>query len=368
MKKHLALFALLLLCYDLTQAQNYTYTTFPTNNTVWVQQMHFIDSTVNFNVIVTSEDTIIGGHNYKKVFVFNSSIFQPSAATFLGGLREDSLKRVFYIGKSFLYKMPSVSNDSTEILLYNFNVNVGDTLQVEKYPNLIDDSLVVRSIDTIILGNQTRRLIKIGLPTAGYPSGYYNWNWKDLHEEISNDASTTFTHNPKVDICAPGYFSPGLNWDDANKYIACYGTSFSSPMVASALSLLLSINPCLTPDDLEYLITTTAFNVYSIQENQKYAGKLGAGRLDLFAAANLAETYKAKIIQNITLVTSTQTGHSILIGSNISNAYPFGNVTINSGQNVNFKARQLIEIQKGFEALSGSEFTFTVDNLYNPCQ
>ena len=31
--------------------------------------------------------------------------------------------------------MPSVSNDSTEILLYNFNVNVGDTLQVEKYPN-----------------------------------------------------------------------------------------------------------------------------------------------------------------------------------------------------------------------------------------
>jgi hypothetical protein len=205
-------------------------------------------------------------------------------------------------------------------------------------------------------------------PTAGYPSGYYNWNWKDLHEEISNDASTTFTHNPKVDICAPGYFSPGLNWDDANKYIACYGTSFSSPMVASALSLLLSINPCLTPDDLEFLIKATAFNVYSIQENQKYTGKLGAGRLDLFAAATLAEKYKAKIIQNTTLSTSLQSGHSILIGSNISNTYPFGNVTINSGQNVNFMARQLIEIQKGFEALSGSEFTLNVDDNYNPCQ
>jgi hypothetical protein len=168
-------------------AQQYSYIKFPDDNEVWVQQLHFVDSVANLNVIVTNEDTIIHEQTYKKVFVFNSSVFLPSTATFLGGIREDSLKRVFYIGKSILYKMPAAGNDSAEILLYNFSVNVGDTLQVEDYPNLIDDSLVVRSIDTIILGNQTRRLIKIGLPIADFPEERFNYvTWLEGVGKLNN--------------------------------------------------------------------------------------------------------------------------------------------------------------------------------------
>jgi hypothetical protein len=203
-------------------------------------------------------------------------------------------------------------------------------------------------------------------PGAGLV-GYYNWNWKDLHEEIANDVTTTFSHNPKVDICAPGYFSPCLFWDDATKYRNCYGTSFAGPMVASAVSLIMSINPCFTPDDVEYVIKTSAFNSYSLTENQKYAGLLGAGRLDLRAAATLAQTYKAKIVQNVGLTTSTQQGHTILMGSNVTTSQPYGNVTISSGQSITFNARQMIEIQKGFEASSGSQFFLNVNPNFNLC-
>lgn len=180
--------ALTFLAYQYANAQQYSYVPFPKNNTVWIQQYHLNrDSVLNINIIVTSEDTFMYQRNYKKVFTFSTPSFQQANASFLGGIREDSLKRVFYIGKSFLYKSPAVSNDSTEILLYNFSVNIGDTLQVEDYPNLIDDSLVVRSIDTIILGNQTRRLIKIGLPTADFPEEIFTYvTWLEGVGKLNN--------------------------------------------------------------------------------------------------------------------------------------------------------------------------------------
>jgi hypothetical protein len=225
----------------------------------------------------------------------------------------------------------------------------------------------VISVTSISHSNVYGTPVYLNIPAANL-NGYYNYLWKDLHEQFANDITSTHTHNSKIDICAPGYGVPSLNYDINNKYINVWGTSFAAPMVASAISLLLSINPCFTPDDIEYIIKSTANNIYALAENQKYLGKLGSGRLDLFAAANLAVTYKANFIQNLQInSTNIYKGHSIIIGNAVNSSAPYGLVTINSGSNVNFNSRQLIEIKEGFEAKENSAFEFYVNENFIPC-
>ena len=114
-------------------------------------------------------------------------------------------------------------------------------------------------------------------------------NWKDVHEDVPGDTTSSHVHNDKVDIVAPGYNV--LTTDAGGGYTGVWGTSFASPTVAGVCALVLSVNPCLGPDDVEYIIKTTAANIYSIPVNQKWIGRLGAGRLDAEAAVKLARDY-----------------------------------------------------------------------------
>ncbi len=111
-------------------------------------------------------------------------------------------------------------------------------------------------------------------------------NWKDCHEQLIGDLSTTHTHNSEVDLVAPGY--QVLSTADGNQYAEVWGTSFASPFVAGIAGLILSINPCLDPDEVETILKTSANNIYLIAENAGYIGQLGAGRVDAFDAVILA--------------------------------------------------------------------------------
>ncbi|HEX8384779.1 MAG TPA: S8 family serine peptidase, partial [Rubricoccaceae bacterium] len=59
-------------------------------------------------------------------------------------------------------------------------------------------------------------------------------------------------------------------------------TSIASPQVAGAASLVLSVNPNLTPADVEAILEATADNVYGV--NPTLVGKLGAGRINVYRA------------------------------------------------------------------------------------
>ena len=70
---------------------------------------------------------------------------------------------------------------------------------------------------------------------------------------------------------------------------------------------MLAANPCLTVDQVEYILKATAFNLDSI--NPAYAGGLGAGRLDAAAAVQMASTFATMQVAGTTAVnceTSTQ--------------------------------------------------------------
>jgi hypothetical protein len=109
----------------------------------------------------------------------------------------------------------------------------------------------------------------------------------DNHERTIGNPATTHQHNNMVDICAPGYdvalsTAPGV-------YLTGNGTSFASPIVSGTVALMLSVNPCLTSDEIELILKQTAVNIDAM--NPAYIGKLGAGRLNAAAAVQMAATY-----------------------------------------------------------------------------
>ena len=119
-------------------------------------------------------------------------------------------------------------------------------------------------------------------------NGKMTGNWKDVHELIIDDTIISHQHNDAVDICAPGYYvySTGIN----NTYYASVGTSFAAPQVAGVAAMIIAVNPYLTANEVVEILKSTAnTDLYSIPQNSEYIGKLGAGRLDAYAAVKKAK-------------------------------------------------------------------------------
>jgi hypothetical protein len=115
-------------------------------------------------------------------------------------------------------------------------------------------------------------------------------NWKDYFRWGMNPSDPyyykTHQYNTSVDLNAPGHYvsTTGHN----NGYVLNVGTSLAAPQVAAAAGLLYSLNQNFTPTQVEYYLKQSAFNSYSIADNNNWAGKIGVGRLDAGAALNLA--------------------------------------------------------------------------------
>lgn len=142
-----------------------------------------------------------------------------------------------------------------------------------------------------------------------YPSSYNNvfcvsgvWE-NDAHRyqglPLAAD-NTTQQHNNKVDLCAPSYHiwkaayqitSPVTGLSYTHSYAWGDGTSFAAPLVAGTVALMLDVNPCLTPLEIEAILKQSADDISGVADNYKYAGKLGAGRLNALKAVSLAKDW-----------------------------------------------------------------------------
>lgn len=123
-----------------------------------------------------------------------------------------------------------------------------------------------------------------------YPSAYQNVisvasvDWNDVKSDFSNFSST-------VDVSAPGGIgSPGpqglLSTTFSNNSLGYYdaytGTSMASPVVAGIAGLILSINPELTPAEVEEILESTSVDISELNPN--YTTTLGAGRVNAYQA------------------------------------------------------------------------------------
>ena len=110
---------------------------------------------------------------------------------------------------------------------------------------------------------------------------------QDNHERFLGDPSSTHQHNAQVDICAPGY-DVAIS-TTSGSYISGIGSSFAAAYVSGTAALILSVNPCLTPENLTHILKASADDIYAV--NPSYAGMLGTGRLNAKSAIELALTF-----------------------------------------------------------------------------
>jgi subtilisin family serine protease len=137
----------------------------------------------------------------------------------------------------------------------------------------------------------------------------------DNHERIEGNSSSTHQHNEMVDLSAPGYdltISPATNWN-----VVGSGTSYAAPFVSGTVGLILDVNPCLSNDDIEYILKTSSENIDV--ENPNYVGMIGTGRLDAAAALELASSFTVFEIETEVIVSCNQVGGNVdvaIIGGN----------------------------------------------------
>jgi hypothetical protein len=139
------------------------------------------------------------------------------------------------------------------------------------------------------------------------------------HERIIGDPNSTHQHNSMVDICAPGYdvpltVAPGT-------YLTGNGSSFASPFVSGTIALMLSVNPCLSVDDIEYILKETAdTNVYTT--NPQYQGLLGSGTLNSHLAVHIAKNF-SNLSGSFTETVDCTVGKKFLGVSNLDGVSPY---------------------------------------------
>jgi len=170
------IFFLAILLLQLSFAKTQTYYPFPDSNAVWVSYLECQDSDaqcINLDSarIYYDGDTVINGYNYKKLraSVAKYSYYDPfcmcggSAVQdgWLGFLRQDIPNRKVYL-KNYPINPndPFSPCDTSEVLLYDFTLNIGDTL---KGPLAISwhqtPTPVVIKIDSVLIGGGYRRVI-----------------------------------------------------------------------------------------------------------------------------------------------------------------------------------------------------------------
>ncbi len=121
-------------------AQEYEYVPFPTHNAEWSnldidKGLPWDYQKINSIYHISNTDTLIWGMTNFKLYQLTDTVNFDSV--FIGYIAEKD-KRIYYNG----------------YLLYDFNINVGDTIEVD-YP--VDIELIVSQIDTIELGGKLRK-------------------------------------------------------------------------------------------------------------------------------------------------------------------------------------------------------------------
>ena len=107
-------------------------------------------------------DTLLDGKTYKKLYMYKGCDLTPDNGTLIDFMREEN--KIVYSKKDRKYSDEIYVEDAeTEVVLYDFSLDVGDSLWV---PSYYEYQKVTR-IDTVKVGNTYRKQFYIGNPT--YP-------------------------------------------------------------------------------------------------------------------------------------------------------------------------------------------------------
>ena len=153
MKKFLLLFLLLLVIF--TNRQSTTYFPFPERDAVWNFNFSLLCMFGNGNEnysITFDGDTLINHQNYHKLITpfvesFSSGNCEKISTGYKGAIRQDiAAKKVFFVPRT----------ETTEQLLYDFTLQIGDTVKGYIQANLSQKD-TIENIDSVLVGNAYRK-------------------------------------------------------------------------------------------------------------------------------------------------------------------------------------------------------------------
>lgn len=139
LKNKLLLLALILCTWQTAQAQNY-HPMIVNDSVVWNMFYAEEGGTYYEYQYRMAGDTIINGTSYKKLDEYGPGIYEPSIAV------RESKKRVYAITYTQSFR-------DTEIIAYDFNLEVGDTFIRADPRRKSKCPMVLRSIDSVMLDN-----------------------------------------------------------------------------------------------------------------------------------------------------------------------------------------------------------------------
>jgi len=144
-----------------TQAQTSVYHPFPDSDAVWnVSYGSFQGSCYDdeYYSYVMGNDTLIGGFTYHNIFIpsiiSHSSNPCNSGGIFIGyqgSIRQDTIARRVY------FLQPDSTNEK---LLFDFNLNIGDTVQPDSF--CWPRPFIINTIDSTLIGNNYRKTWRDG--------------------------------------------------------------------------------------------------------------------------------------------------------------------------------------------------------------
>ena len=163
------------------------------------------------------------------------------------------------------------------------SMSYGGSGYSQTYQNIINTGAAMGISFLASAGNESDNAIR-------YPAGYAHVI--AVVSTNDNDVKTDFSNwGTYVSVCAPGgYASPGpmgllstvFENTSMGYYDSYFGTSMATPVAAGLAGLMKSINPNLTNADLKSVMEATCVNIDAL--NPQWAGQLGAGRIDAYAA------------------------------------------------------------------------------------
>lgn len=154
MKTIILFLSLLLLTFKIGHSQTNVYHPFPDSAAVWNMHLYsgfcYVDA---YYSITISGDTLISGQTYHKLIIPSIQVVSGGgcplpAIGYKGAIRQDILnKKVFYIPPA----------NSTEQLLYDFNMQTGDPVKGFIEESFFSPSDTVKSIDSVLVGSSYRK-------------------------------------------------------------------------------------------------------------------------------------------------------------------------------------------------------------------
>lgn len=178
------------------------------------------------------------------------------------------------------------------------------------------------------------------------------------------------TLNENVDLVAPGtnmYWHPYLVSNNPNVNVGGSGTSCAAPLVSGTIGLMLSLNGCLNPKEIEDVLQLTTADIENLPINQNFHGYSGSGKLETGDAVEF--TYEMMNSSGNAVIDGQDFWRFSFDLQRINNKLTISNQVFRDGNISNFVAKNSIDVttNSDFKPNSNGFIDLKIDSDITVC-